>query len=67
MGVVASTRICTETTATFTGATLVAPALASAATTAGARRLELTAATPLVARLTGTRRAARAATPAASV
>ena len=50
-----STRIFTEMTATFTGATLVAPALASAAATAGARRLELTAATPKVARLTGTR------------
>ena len=45
---------------------MVAPALASAATTPGARRLELTPATPLVARLTGTRGAARAATPAAS-
>ena len=66
MGIVSSTRICTDLTATITGATLVAPALASAATTAGARRLELTAATPKVARLTGTRGAARAATPAAS-
>ena len=65
-GTVVSTRNCTTRTATFTGAALApAPALTSAATTAGALRLELTAATPLVARLTGTRGAARAATPAA--
>ena len=65
-GTVVSTRICTTRTATFTGAALVAPALTSAATTAGARRLDMIIAQELLrARLMGTRRAARAATPAA--